>query len=88
MTSLFYCHALCIFQEWHDARLQWDPDRAGKLRKLYLPADTIWLPDLAVQNTYVDHGSCSHSILKGNLEGKNLIFYKIKQINIKYFFYE
>ncbi|XP_052255370.1 acetylcholine receptor subunit alpha-like isoform X2 [Dreissena polymorpha] len=36
---------------WSDLRLGWNPAQYAGVEKLYLPADTIWLPDITVHNT-------------------------------------
>ncbi|CAJ0935692.1 unnamed protein product, partial [Mesorhabditis belari] len=36
--------------QWFDYRLSWDPSKMGGLRKLHVPSDQIWTPDLVLYN--------------------------------------
>ncbi|KAH3699821.1 acetylcholine receptor subunit alpha-1-A-like isoform X2 [Dreissena polymorpha] len=42
---------ISLSMNWSDLRLSWNPAQYGGVEKLYLPADTIWLPDITVHNT-------------------------------------
>ena len=35
-------------QSWYDERLEWNPASYGGLKKIYLTAKKIWLPDFAI----------------------------------------
>ncbi|CAK8691278.1 unnamed protein product [Clavelina lepadiformis] len=37
-------------QKWHDTRLTWDPRKYGGIRKIQIPSDTIWKPDIVLYN--------------------------------------
>ncbi|CAF1455297.1 unnamed protein product, partial [Adineta ricciae] len=39
--------------KWQDMNLVWDPDRYGGLKTVCLPADSIWTPDVVLDN-YAD----------------------------------
>ncbi|XP_053202381.1 acetylcholine receptor subunit alpha-like 1 [Panonychus citri] len=39
-----------VHQEWYDMHLTWDPERYRGVRKLHLPAEKIWLPDMVLYN--------------------------------------
>nr|AWJ68155.1 putative nicotinic acetylcholine receptor 4 [Hirudo verbana] len=38
-------------QEWYDYKLKWNPENYGNVRKLYVPPDAIWLPDIVLYNS-------------------------------------
>ncbi|PIO77832.1 hypothetical protein TELCIR_00011 [Teladorsagia circumcincta] len=35
---------------WTDYKLRWNPDDYGGVDVLYVPSDTIWLPDIVLYN--------------------------------------
>lgn len=37
-------------QEWTDSSLRWDPAAYGDVNMLYVPAESIWIPDLLLYN--------------------------------------
>ena len=37
-------------QEWEDQKLTWNPEEYGNVRRLYVPSDEIWLPDIVLYN--------------------------------------
>ncbi|RCN50785.1 Neurotransmitter-gated ion-channel ligand binding domain protein [Ancylostoma caninum] len=37
-------------QSWTDYKLRWNPDDYGGVDVLYVPSDTIWLPDIVLYN--------------------------------------
>ncbi|CAG0894523.1 unnamed protein product [Darwinula stevensoni] len=39
-----------VEQEWHDYKLKWDPEDYGGVKTLYVPSETIWLPDIVLYN--------------------------------------
>eukprot|EP00081_Caenorhabditis_elegans_P026277 NP_509745.2 AcetylCholine Receptor [Caenorhabditis elegans] len=41
---------LWLEMQWFDYRLMWDPGRWGKIRKLHVPVDQIWIPDILLYN--------------------------------------
>ncbi|CAB3399970.1 unnamed protein product [Caenorhabditis bovis] len=41
---------LWLEMQWFDYRLMWDPNRWGKIRKLHIPVDQIWIPDILLYN--------------------------------------
>ena len=41
---------LWFLHEWEDKRLVWDPAEYGKIQFLHIPADKLWLPDMAIYN--------------------------------------
>ncbi|XP_064820523.1 neuronal acetylcholine receptor subunit beta-2 [Oncorhynchus masou masou] len=41
---------LWLFQEWNDYRLRWDPDKYEGIKKLRIPSQHIWLPDIVLYN--------------------------------------
>lgn len=44
---------LCVFlQGWNDYRLMWDPDQYEGIKKIRLPSQHIWLPDIVLYNKY------------------------------------
>ncbi|MCP9264964.1 Acetylcholine receptor subunit alpha-like [Dirofilaria immitis] len=36
--------------QWNDYRLTWDPKKWNNIRKLYVPSDQIWIPDILLYN--------------------------------------
>ncbi|XP_052806637.1 acetylcholine receptor subunit alpha-1-B-like [Mya arenaria] len=54
---------ISLSMNWSDQRLTWNPAQYDGVRKLFLPADTIWLPDVGVINTVdglISEQSTSH----------------------------
>lgn len=43
---------LWLEMQWFDYRLMWDPGRWGKIRKLHVPVDQIWIPDILLYNKW------------------------------------
>lgn len=41
---------LWFLHEWIDKRLVWDPNEYGGIKFLHIPADKLWLPDMAIYN--------------------------------------
>lgn len=41
---------LWVETEWHDDKLQWDPDEYGGVEEIYVPSEIIWLPDIILYN--------------------------------------
>lgn len=39
-----------FLHEWFDERLVWDPREYGNITVLHIPADKLWLPDVAIYN--------------------------------------
>ncbi|KAJ8272425.1 hypothetical protein COCON_G00112840 [Conger conger] len=39
-----------LTQEWHDYRLMWDPQEYEGIKKLRIPSQHIWLPDIVLYN--------------------------------------
>ena len=37
-------------QEWQDQKLTWNPSEYGNVKRLYVPSDKIWLPDIVLYN--------------------------------------
>lgn len=45
---------VCVLpQVWNDYRLMWDPDEYEGIKKIRLPSQHIWLPDIVLYNKYV-----------------------------------
>lgn len=42
-----------LHQGWNDYRLMWDPDEYDGIKKIRLPSQHIWLPDIVLYNKYV-----------------------------------
>lgn len=40
-------------QVWNDYRLMWDPEEYEGIKKIRLPSQHIWLPDIVLYNKYV-----------------------------------
>ncbi|KAI0214558.1 Acetylcholine receptor subunit alpha-L1, partial [Lamellibrachia satsuma] len=58
-------------QEWRDEKLVWDPADYGGLKKLRLPCDLIWLPDIVLYNSFDDYsGSYMRSLAMVSRDGK------------------
>lgn len=41
---------LWLDMQWFDYRLMWDPSKMGGIRKLHIPVDQIWIPDILLYN--------------------------------------
>ncbi|KAK5973632.1 Neurotransmitter-gated ion-channel ligand binding domain protein, partial [Trichostrongylus colubriformis] len=41
---------MITLQSWTDYKLRWNPDDYGGVDVLYVPSDTIWLPDIVLYN--------------------------------------
>ncbi|VDP15076.1 unnamed protein product [Soboliphyme baturini] len=41
---------LWLDMEWIDSKLHWDPEVYGGLKKLHIPADLLWTPDILLYN--------------------------------------
>ncbi|KAK5897005.1 hypothetical protein CesoFtcFv8_010108 [Champsocephalus esox] len=39
-----------LSQVWHDYRLMWDPEEYQGIKKIRLPSQHIWLPDIVLYN--------------------------------------
>ncbi|VDM67980.1 unnamed protein product [Strongylus vulgaris] len=39
-----------VRQNWFDYKLVWDPRKFGNLRKIHIPHEKIWLPDVILYN--------------------------------------
>lgn len=44
---------MCFDQVWHDYRLMWNPEEYEGIKKIRLPTQHIWLPDIVLYNKYV-----------------------------------
>lgn len=42
-----------LLQVWNDYRLMWDPAQYEGIKKIRLPSQHIWLPDIVLYNKYV-----------------------------------
>ena len=45
-----YFAFIFLFQEWKDYKFTWDPAEYGGVTELYVPSETIWLPDIILYN--------------------------------------
>lgn len=45
--QLFYLNVMT--QHWQDAHLHWKPEDHGGVREFWLPADSVWKPDIVLQ---------------------------------------
>ena len=55
---VFMCACVCVcvctlHQVWNDYRLMWDPEEYEGIKKIRLPSQHIWLPDIVLYNKYV-----------------------------------
>ncbi|VDM54060.1 unnamed protein product [Angiostrongylus costaricensis] len=41
---------LWLEMQWFDYKLSWDPTRWGGIKKLHIPSDQIWIPDILLYN--------------------------------------
>lgn len=41
------------WQVWYDYRLMWNPEEYEGIKKIRLPTQHIWLPDIVLYNKYV-----------------------------------
>lgn len=46
-------------QQWFDYKLMWEPDKYGGVKRLYVPSEEIWLPDIVLYNRCGITYSCS-----------------------------
>lgn len=37
-------------KEWSDIKLKWEPKEYGGVKRLYVPSQEIWLPDIVLYN--------------------------------------
>ena len=44
-----------LHKEWTDNSLKWDPVEYGGVNMLYVPAESIWIPDLVLYNKWVSN---------------------------------
>jgi len=44
------CDSCAYTQQWYDFRLTWNAEDYGGVRRLYVPSDEIWLPDIVLYN--------------------------------------
>lgn len=42
-----------LYQVWNDYRLMWDPEEYEGIKKIRLPSQHIWLPDIVLYNKCV-----------------------------------
>ncbi|CAG5990543.1 unnamed protein product [Menidia menidia] len=54
---------------WNDYRLTWDPDEYEGIKKIRLPSQHIWLPDIVLYNKYDDYITEILHRDKGNADG-------------------
>lgn len=49
------CVHVCalLHQVWNDYRLMWEPEQYEGIKKIRLPSQHIWLPDIVLYNKYV-----------------------------------
>ncbi|XP_060561668.1 neuronal acetylcholine receptor subunit alpha-10-like isoform X2 [Ruditapes philippinarum] len=55
-----------LHQHWKDESLNWNPDHYNGLEEIYVPSDTIWLPDVMLYNSADDSKS-------GKMQGNVII---------------
>nr|CDP97556.1 BMA-ACR-8 [Brugia malayi] len=41
---------LWLEMQWYDYKLTWDPEKWNNIRKLHVPSDQIWIPDILLYN--------------------------------------
>ncbi|VDK65994.1 unnamed protein product [Onchocerca ochengi] len=41
---------LWLEMQWNDYKLTWDPEKWNNIRKLHIPSDQIWIPDILLYN--------------------------------------
>uniref|UniRef100_A0AC34F3F2 Uncharacterized protein n=1 Tax=Panagrolaimus sp. ES5 TaxID=591445 RepID=A0AC34F3F2_9BILA len=41
---------LWLEMQWFDYKLKWDPSKFNNIRKLHIPSDQIWIPDILLYN--------------------------------------
>ena len=39
-----------VVHEWEDYSLRWNPIEYGGVKMLYVPSESIWLPDIVLYN--------------------------------------
>ncbi|XP_060561659.1 neuronal acetylcholine receptor subunit beta-3-like isoform X1 [Ruditapes philippinarum] len=55
-----------LYQHWKDESLNWNPDHYNGLKEIFVPSDTIWLPDVMLYNSADDSKS-------GKMQGNVII---------------
>ncbi|VDN83446.1 unnamed protein product [Brugia pahangi] len=50
MLVLRLCRFWEIISQWYDYKLTWDPEKWNNIRKLHVPSDQIWIPDILLYN--------------------------------------
>lgn len=41
---------MLMLQEWDDGKLHWNPEEYYGVHELYVPAESIWKPDIVLYN--------------------------------------
>ncbi|CAD5234849.1 unnamed protein product [Bursaphelenchus xylophilus] len=42
--------SLWLEMQWYDYKLLWDPEKFGGIKKVHIPSDQIWIPDILLYN--------------------------------------
>ncbi|CAI5455681.1 unnamed protein product [Caenorhabditis angaria] len=85
---------LWLEMQWFDHRLIWDPVKYGNIRKLHIPVDQIWIPDILLYNNadgepHITIMSDALVYFNGLIVWKPPSIYKsFCSINIEYFPYD
>ncbi|KAJ8673122.1 hypothetical protein QAD02_004384 [Eretmocerus hayati] len=91
LKSQFMTTNVWVEQKWIDYKLNWNPDEYGGIKYLYVPSESIWLPDIVMYNN-ADGNYEVTLMTKATLMYTGEVYYKPPaiyksscEINVEYF---
>lgn len=52
----------CYSQQWQDRKLVWNPAEWGGIKKIHVPSDQIWTPDILLYNKWANNQKFDESL--------------------------